>query len=154
MANARSRYDSIAGYLQRVHEAQANLLYGRPCLLWGDRAFAVYQTNALALRMHGRYLTQASTLPGVQAWDPRNSDGAAPGWVLIPVEQVLRWDRLALDALRCTREAAERRISYAAFVSPVRAIDEPAPSNPASLTRSFTAAIAAGFRSLSLSRLD
>jgi hypothetical protein len=67
---------------------------------------------------------------------------------------VLRWDRLALDALRCAREATERRISHVAFVSPVRAIDEPPPSTPASLTRRFTAAIAAGFRSLSLSRLD
>jgi hypothetical protein len=85
MANARSRYDSIAGYLQRVHEAQPNLLYGKPCLLWNGRAFAVYQPNALALRLHGRYLTQASALPGAQPWDPRNADGAAPGWVLIPV---------------------------------------------------------------------
>jgi hypothetical protein len=154
MANARSRYDTISGYLQRAQEAEANLLYGKPCLLWNGRAFAAYQPDALALRLHGRYLTQAQALPGTKTWDPRHADGNAPGWILIPASQVLRWDRLALDALRCAREASERRVSYVPVPLPASAVVEPPPSNPAGMAQRFSAAIAAGFRSFSLSRVD
>ena len=114
MANARSRYDTIAGYLQRAHEVQAGLFYGKPCLMLQGHAFAAYQPVAMAFRLHGRSLALALALPGAKGWDPRYADRSVPGWILIPVEQVLRWDRLALDAVRCAREASARRISYTA----------------------------------------
>jgi hypothetical protein len=153
MANARSRYDTISGYLQRSHEAQAGLLYGKPCLLLFGDAFVAYQPDAMAFRLHGRCLTQALRLPGAKGWDPRHADRSAPGWVLVPAEQVLIWDRLALDAARCAREASERRISYA--VEPdAPQVEAPPASDPASLAQRVASAVTAGFSSLTLSDVD
>lgn len=152
MANARSRYDTIGGYLQRTHEAQAGLLYGKPCLMLRGQAFAAYHPPAMAFRLHGRSLTQALALPGAKGWDPRHADRRAPGWVMIPAEQVLRWDRLALDAVRCAREASERRVSYVAAPPPV--VAAPPPSNPLSLAQRFATAVATGFRSFTLASVD
>jgi hypothetical protein len=153
MANSRSRYDTISGYLQGTHEAQAGLLYGKPCLLLLGQAFAAYQPNAMAFRLHGRALTQALRLPGAKGWDPLHADRSAPGWVLVPAEQVLTWDRLALDAARCAREASERRISYAAVPDPPQ-VEAPPPSNPAGMAQRVAAAVSAGFRSLTLSDVE
>lgn len=153
MANARSRYDTIAGYLQRAHEVQAGLFYGKPCLMLQGHAFAAYQPVAMAFRLHGRSLTLALALPGAKGWDPRYADRSVPGWILIPVEQVLRWDRLALDAVRCAREASARRISYTAPPQPA-IVAAPPPSNPASLAQRFASAVAAGFRSFTLSSVE
>jgi hypothetical protein len=153
MANARSRYDTISGYLQHSHEAQAGLLYGKPCLLLASEAFAVYQPDAMAFRLHGRCLTEALALPGAKGWDPLHADRSAPGWVLVPAEQVLRWDQLALDAARCAREASERRISYTAAPTPPPVDAVPA-SDPASLAQRVASAVTAGFSSLTLSDVD
>jgi hypothetical protein len=153
MANARSRYDAISSHLQHSHEAQAGLLYGKPCLLLAAEAFAVYQPDAMAFRLHGRCLTEALALPGAKGWDPLHADRSAPGWVLLPADQVLRWDQFALDAVRCAREASERRISYAATPTPPQVDAAPA-SDPASLEKRAAAAIAAGLSSFTLSKVD
>lgn len=153
MANARSRYDTISGYLQRSHEAQAGLLYGKPCLLLLGNAFVAYQPDAMAFRLHGRCLTQALSLAGAKGWDPMHADRSAPGWVLVPAEQVLSWDQLALDAARCAREASERRISYAEVPNPPQ-VEAPPASDPASLAQRVASAVTAGFSSLTLSDVD
>jgi hypothetical protein len=153
MANARSRYDTISGYLQHSYEAQAGLLYGKPCLLLADEAFAVYLPDAMAFRLHGRALTDALALPGAKGWDPLHADRSAPGWVLVPAAQVLRWNQLALDAVRCAREASERRISYAVAPTPPPVDAAPA-SDAASLEKRAAAAISAGLSSLTLSKVD
>lgn len=151
MANARSRYDTIAGYLQRAHEAQAGLLYGKPCLMHRGQAFAAYKPDAMAFRLHGRALAQAMAIPGAHGWDPLDVRRSAPGWVLVSATHVLRWDRLALDAVRCAREASERRVSYEIPQVPPP-LAEPPRSTPSSLAQRVAAAVAAGFRSLSLTR--
>jgi len=151
MANARTRFDTIAGYLERTHEARAGQLYGKPCLSLDGHPFAAYIPEAMAFRLHGRALTQAQALPGARAWDPLRGMGSSPGWVLIPASQAMRWDRLALDALRCTREAGERRVSYAVPQVPPP-VEAPPPSTPSSLAQRFAAAVSAGFRSLTTGR--
>ncbi len=151
MSNARSRYDIIAGYLEHTHEVGSGLLYGKPCLLLNGVPFAAFAQDAMAFRLHGRSLAQALALPGARGWDPLRADRAAPGWVWVPVAQSLRWDRLALDALRCAREAAERRVSYAVPTSPPP-VAAPPPSAPASLAQRAAAALAAGLRTLTLAR--
>jgi hypothetical protein len=153
MANARSRYDAIGGYLQRSHEATAGLLYGKPCLMLMDQPFAVYQPDAMAFRLHGRCLTQALALQGAKGWDPRHADRSVPGWVLVPAEHVLRWDQLALDAVRCSREASERRISYTAEPAPPQ-VEAPPPSDPVKLAERVASAVTTGFSSLTLSDVD
>jgi len=152
MANARSHFDLISGYMQRTHDVQAGLLYGRPSLQLEGRSFAAYQPDAMAFHLHGRALKQALALDGARAWDPLNAEGGAPGWVLLPVSQVLRWDRVALEALRCEKEATERRVSYAPEPpAPPAAAAEPPASTPQGLAQRVSAAIASGFRSLTLS---
>jgi hypothetical protein len=153
MANARSRFDAISSYLQRSHEAQAGVLYGKPCLMLGNEAFAAYQPDAMAFRLHGRSLTQALRLPGAKGWDPLHADASAPGWVLVPAEHVLQWDRLAMDAVRCAREASERRISYATVPAPPQ-VEAPPASDPAALAQRVASAVTAGFGSLTLSDID
>jgi hypothetical protein len=145
MANARTQFDAIAGYLERAHEARAEQLYGKPALSLNGHAFAAYASDAMAFRLHGRALAEAQRLAGARGWDPLRGQGSSPGWVLIPASQALRWNRLALDALRCAREAGERRVSYA--VPEVRPqTDAPPPSTPASLAQRVAAALAAGFK--------
>jgi len=150
MANARSQFDMIAGYFERAHEVQVGLLYGKPCMRLNGDAFAAYALDGLALRLHGRSLAQALQMPGVKTWDPLRPDHAAPGWVLIPAEQVLRWDRLALDALRCAREASEGRVSYAVPAPPAPPAQEAAASTAEDLGKRAAAAVSGGFGSLRL----
>ena len=161
MANARSHFDMISGYLQRAHEAEAGLLYGKPCLTLQGRAFVAYLPDAMAFHLHGRAMLQAETLPGACGWDPRHDDAVAPGWVLLPVAQMLRWNRLALEALRCEREAIEGRVYYSPTAAPaplpkaaLPAGDEPAPSTAQSLAQRVSTAIASGFATLTLSEVE
>jgi len=154
MANARSQFDMIAGYFERAHEVQTGLLYGKPCLRLNGDAFAAYALDGLALRLHGRSLAQALQLPGVKTWDPLRPDHAAPGWVLIPAEQALRWDRLALDALRCAREAAEGTVSYALPPPPPVPSEQAAASTAEDLGKRAAAALSSGFGSLRLTRAE
>jgi hypothetical protein len=151
MANARTQFDAIAGYLERAHEARAGLLYGKPAVSLNGNAFVAFANDSMAFRLHGKALAQAQELPGARGWDPLRGQGSSPGWVLIPATQVLRWNRLALEALRCTREAGERRISYAVAATPP-VVEAPPPSTPSSLAQRFAAAVSAGFRSFSLGR--
>lgn len=145
MANARTQFDAIAGYLERAHEARVGQLYGKPAIFVNSQAFAAFANEAMAFRLHGRALAQAQGLPGARAWDPLRGEGSSPGWILIPAGQALRWNRLALDALRCTREAGERRVSYAAPPAPPK-VEAPPASTPASLAQRVAAAISSGFR--------
>jgi hypothetical protein len=154
MANARSQFDMISGYLQRAHETEAGLLYGKPCVLLNGNAFAAYQPDAMAFRLHGRVLNQTLAMPGVRGWDPLHAEGNAPGWVLVPAAHVLRWNRLALEALRCAREASERRVSYAATPPPPPEVEAPPASTPQSIAQRVSTAIASGFRSLTLTDID
>lgn len=153
MANARSRFDAIASFLQRAQEAQAGLLYGKPCLSLAGHPFAAYQPDAMAFRLHGRSLAAALALAGAKGWDPMHADRSAPGWVLVPAEHVLRWDDLAVDAARCAREASERRVSYTEVPNAPPLEAAPA-SDPAVLAQRVASAVAAGFSSLTLSDVD
>jgi hypothetical protein len=148
MANARTQFDAIAGYLERAHEAHVGQLYGKPSISLNGQTFAAFANDAMAFRLHGRALTQAQSLPGARSWDPLRGLGSSPGWVMIPAAQALRWNRLALDALRCTREAGERRVSYSTPEVPPP-VEAPPQSTPSSLAQRFAAAIAAGFKSFS-----
>jgi len=151
MANARSTFDMIGAYLQRAHEVDPGLLYGKPSLSVQGRPFAAYQPDAMAFHLHGRVLAQALGLPGARPWDPLDPDGATPGWVLLPLEHALRWNRYALEALRCEREAIERRVSYAVPDAPTAvAAPGPAASSTSSLAERVKAATAAGFGALKL----
>jgi len=150
MANARSTFDMIGDYLQRAHEVDVGLLYGKPSLSLQGRPFAAYQPDAMAFHLHGRVLAQALALPGARPWAPRVAEGSAPGWVLLPAEHALRWNRYALEALRCEREASERRVSYALPEAPPPAAPEPAASSVQSLTERVKAANAGGFAALKL----
>ncbi len=151
MANARTRYDTIASYLVRVHEARTGLLYGRPCIQLGGVAFAAFVRDALAVRLHGRVLAQALALPGARPWHPLAVEASAPGWVLLPVSLMLRWDRLALDALRCARERAAGPVSLRVPEPPAPPQVRP-PSTPESLAERFAAAVARRFDGLRLAR--
>jgi len=154
MANARSHFDMIVSYLERVHEAQPGLLYGKPCVMLQGQAFVAYQPDAMAFRMHGRVLAQTAAMPGAKGWDPLHADSSSPGWILVPAAHALRWNRLALEALRCAREASERRVSYTAIPPPPPEVEAAPASNPASLAQRVSAAIASGFRSFTLSPVE
>lgn len=151
MANARSQFDSIAGVLAREHEVQVGLLYGKPSLALNNQTFAAYIPEAMAFRLHGRGLADALKVPDAKGWDPLRDDRAAPGWVLIPATQAMRWDGIARDAMQCAREASEGPVSYAVPPPPPPAAEEPPPSTPENLAQRAANAASKGFGSLTLS---
>lgn len=104
MANARTRYDTIAEFMTREHDAVASSLYGKPSVQVNGTAFLFYMLPGMAFRLQGRAREQALTLPGATTWAPLGQGGERSPWVLVPVAQFLRWDRLAIDALRYAQE--------------------------------------------------
>lgn len=138
MANTRSKFDMIAEYLVRSHEGvETATIYRRPGMRHFNEPFCLFHKEGMAFRLHGRSLTSALALPGAQPFDPANPDKPPPGWpgwVWVPPGQMLRWDRLSTDALRCLREAnATGRVSWKTPEPLPPAPPEPPPSTPDSL---------------------
>lgn len=100
MANARTRYDTIAEFMTRQHDATAATLYGKPAVQVGGTPFLFYMLPGMAFRLQGRAREQALALPGATAWAPLGQPNDRSPWVLVPVASFLRWDRLAIEALR------------------------------------------------------
>lgn len=104
MANARTRYDTIAEFMTRQHDATATTLYGKPAVQIDGTAFLFYMLPGMAFRLQGRSREQALALPGATAWAPLGQPNDRSPWVLVPVASFLRWDRLAIDAMRYALE--------------------------------------------------
>jgi hypothetical protein len=107
MANARSRFETICEYLVRNHDSVATgRVYGYPCAMQQGHAFiAMVSEDLMAFKLHGRVRLQALALIGAKFWDPLNrTDEHGMDWVKVPAEHLLRWDRLALEAYRCSKE--------------------------------------------------
>ncbi len=100
MANARSHFDLIAGYLSRAHDCTQSPLFGKPAILHNGEPFMVFHFDGVAFRLRGRQRLQASALAGAHYWDPFNRNVPNMDWVSIPIAHFLRWDRFAIDALR------------------------------------------------------
>jgi hypothetical protein len=151
MANTRSRFDAIAAYLRKAHDTRAVMLRGRPCIGIDGANFVALHRDGLGFRLHGRVLKHTLSLPGVRPWHPTEPDRTAPGWVLVPSVHAWRWDRLAIDAWRCAREAADQRASKG-IETDVQVSEDPPPSTGGSLAQRFAKAIARGFGGMSLAR--
>ncbi len=99
MANARTKFDFIAGYLARAHEVVQAPLFGKPALMLNGEPFVVFHFDGMAFRLSGRHRLQASSLAGARYWSPINPDVPNMDWVSVPIAHFNRWDRLAIDAL-------------------------------------------------------
>lgn len=104
MANARTRYDTIAEFMVRQHDATSTTQYGKPAVQVNGTAFLFYMLPGMAFRLQGRAREQALSLPGATAWAPLGLPTERSPWVLVPVAGFMRWDRLAIDALRFAQE--------------------------------------------------
>lgn len=141
MANARTRFDTICEYLARNHDnVVVGRVYGFPCALQHGYPFvAMVNEDMMGFRLHGRVRLQALALMGAKFWDPLNrTDEHGMDWVKVPGEHMIRWDRLGLEALRCSKEgpAGMARIASAvansqAAVKEGRTLAQP----PAALSR-------------------
>ncbi len=109
MANARTRFDTIADFMQREHGAALTTLYRQPAVQIGTTPFLFYLLPGIAFRLRGRVRDQALRLSGTKAWGPRGAAAASSPWVLVPVDHFLRWDRLAIEALRQAEEGQPAR---------------------------------------------
>jgi hypothetical protein len=130
MANARSRYEALAAFLQQYKGAQIGRLYGMPCLLFDGEPFMMLHRESVAFRLNGRALTNALGLSGSTGFDPLHPDQpppGRPGWVLVATAHFLSWDRLAVDAMRCASpgQATAGVVETAARAAPA-ATDAPA----------------------------
>ncbi len=153
MANARERFNTLAEYLVRHREAQQGQMFGKPCLSLQGEPFMMLYRESVAFRLHGRALTHAMAVKGSSPFDPLLPDKpppGRPGWVLIPTSQFLIWDRLAMDAMRCAREAKGKNVSWQMPPTPTAPAPEPPPSTPTSLASRVAAALSGGL----LSRLN
>jgi hypothetical protein len=108
MANARSRYDTIAEFMQRQHDATASMLYKQPAVQVNGTPFLFYMLPGMAFRLRGRAREQALALAGARLWAPVGEPADSSPWVLVPVSHFLRWDRLAIEALRFAEDNAPR----------------------------------------------
>lgn len=104
MANARTRYDTIAEFMTREHDATATTQYGKPAVQINGTPFLFYMLPGMAFRLQGRARDQALALPGATGWAPLGQPNERSPWVLVPVASFLRWDRLAIEALRFAQE--------------------------------------------------
>lgn len=148
MANARTRFDALAAYLQQHRDASQGRMYGKSCLFFEGEPFIVLHHESVAFRLAGRALAQALALQGATGFDPLKPDEpppGRPGWVLVPTVHFLAWDRLAMDSMRCIRLAKVQNVSWKppppAPPSPVTA----PPSTPKSLGDRVAAIMKSGF---------
>lgn len=99
MANARTKFDFIVGYMVRTHDAVQAPLFGKPALMLNSEPFLVFHFDGMAFRLSGRQRLQASALAGSRYWSPYNPDVPNMDWVSVPLVHFNRWDRLAIEAL-------------------------------------------------------
>jgi hypothetical protein len=107
MANSRSSFDNICEYLIRNHDnVAAGRVYGFPCAMQQGQPFiAMVADDMMGFKLHGRVRLQALALIGAKFWDPLNrTDEHSMDWIKVPAEHMVRWDRLAIEALRCSKE--------------------------------------------------
>jgi hypothetical protein len=107
MANARARFETICEYLTRNHDnVSLGRMYSVPMALRGGHPFiAMVNDETMGFKLHGRVRLQALALIGSKFWDPLNrTDVHGMEWVRVPAEHQVRWDRLALEAMRCCGE--------------------------------------------------
>jgi len=151
MANARTRYETLADYLVRNREARDGSLYGKPCLTFEGEPFLTWHRDAVAFRLSGRALNNALSLKGSTPFDPLTPDKpppGRPGWVRVPPENFMSWDRLAMDAMRCARLAQSQHVSWEPPPPPPPPVEAP----PRSTGESLAARVAAALKSGLLSR--
>ena len=120
MANARTRFDTICEYLVRNHDnVTIGRIYGFPCAMQQGHAFiAMVNEDMMGFRLHGRVRLQALALMGAKFWDPlgRNDENGM-AWVRVPGEHMVRWDRLGIEALRCSKEGGTTLARVASAVA-------------------------------------
>ncbi|MCB1609138.1 MAG: hypothetical protein KDI71_19410 [Xanthomonadales bacterium] len=109
MANARTRFDTIREYMVRSHRASSGTLYGKPCAMLDGHAFLYFHQDWAAFLLKGRVRLQALALPGARFWDPMGREGASMDWVIVPDAHFLRWDRLAIEAVKVAHKHGEGR---------------------------------------------
>lgn len=125
MANARTRFDTIREYMVRSHSATSGTLYGKPCALLNGHAFLYFHQDWAAFLLKGRVRLQALALPGARFWDPMGREGSSMDWVIVPDTHFLRWDRLAIEAVKVARKHGEGRRPTA---GPVEGPPQPPPA--------------------------
>ncbi len=125
MANARTRFDTIREYMVRSHSATSGTLYGKPCALLNGHAFLYLHQDWAAFLLKGRVRLQALALPGARFWDPLGRDGPSMDWVIVPDTHFLRWDRLAIEAVKVARAHGQGRRPTA---GPVEGPPQPPPA--------------------------
>ena len=147
-ANARSRYEALAAFLQQYKGAQIGRLYGMPCLLFDGEPFMMLHRESVAFRLNGRALTNALGLSGSTGFDPLHPDQpppGRPGWVLVATAHFLSWDRLAVDAMRCASLAKQQPVSWKPPPEPPPPPPMPPRSTPKSLAERVAAVMKSGF---------
>jgi len=74
----------------------------------GYTPFLFYMLPGMAFRLRGRARDSALILAGATLWTPYGEPPGNSPWVLVPVVHFLRWDRLAIEAMRYATEGNVR----------------------------------------------
>lgn len=125
MANARTRFDTIRDYMVRSHSATSGTLYGKPCALLNGHAFIYFHQGSAAFLLKGRVRLQALAMPGARFWDPLGREGPSMDWIIVPDTHFLRWDRLAIEAVKSAHGLSTGRRPTAA---PIAGPPQPPPA--------------------------
>jgi AraC-like DNA-binding protein len=94
---ARDRFDEIAQLM--THEgASRGVLFGKPCLKYGGKAFACLFRDAVAFKLRLKLHADALALEGAQLFDPSGRGRPMKEWVQVPVDHADSWPELARSA--------------------------------------------------------
>ena len=140
MANARTHFNTICEYIVRSHDGIAlGRIYGFNCAMQQGHPFIAMVNEDMGFRLHGRVRLQALALLGSKFWDPLNrTDEHGMDWVKVPAEHMMRWDRFALEAMRCSKDGTQTAARVASAVANSQAAvkeNRPLAQPPAAVSR-------------------
>ena len=79
-------------------------LWGRRQLMLGRKMFATFSEIDMSFKLGEDQLSQAYSIAGAEAWNPKGRENPSRSWVLIPISQQKHWMSLALEAAKYTNE--------------------------------------------------
>jgi hypothetical protein len=81
-------------------------MLGHPALVYGDKAFAVFDGAHLALKLNEEQYRAAMALPNSTLWDPSGRHRPMTNWVRIAPSERPYWSGLVHAALKFAKSSA------------------------------------------------
>jgi len=78
--------------------------WGRRQLMLGRKMFAPFSEFDMSFKLGEDQLSQAYSIVGAEAWNPKGRKNPSRSWVLVPISLQKHWMSLALEAAKYRKE--------------------------------------------------